>query len=148
MNNNTRSHLNLQEYPISDLLYCSHSVCQQSKIDLLSQQTSLIPMPTLQSISELAEEPKTCDRMAQLDIKSNGQLALIQIQTIPSQLPSLLILIELQHLSFDNPPTYVKIKEFFSLVFRSGNELYSWGNMDKELDPAKDHHLFNWSILA
>ncbi|CAF4605485.1 unnamed protein product, partial [Rotaria sp. Silwood2] len=62
-----------------------------SKIDLLSQQTSLIPMPTLQSISELAEEPKTCDRMAQLDIKSNGQLALIQIQTIPSQLRSLLI---------------------------------------------------------
>ncbi|CAF4297677.1 unnamed protein product [Rotaria sp. Silwood2] len=82
MNNNTRSHLNLQEYPISDLLYCSpshthsnsHSVCQQSKTDLLSQQTSLIPMPTLQSISELAEEPKTCDRMAQLDIKSNLQL--------------------------------------------------------------------------
>ncbi|CAF3197308.1 unnamed protein product [Rotaria sp. Silwood2] len=31
-------------------------------------------MPTLQSISELAEEQKTCDRMAQLDIKSNLQL--------------------------------------------------------------------------
>ncbi|CAF5038378.1 unnamed protein product, partial [Rotaria sp. Silwood1] len=52
----------------------SHSVCQQSKIDLLSQQTSLIPMPTLQSTSELAEEQKTCDHMAQLDIKSNLQL--------------------------------------------------------------------------
>ncbi|CAF4393768.1 unnamed protein product, partial [Rotaria sordida] len=37
--------------------------------------------------------------------RSDGQLALIQIQTIPSQLPSLLILIELQHLPFDNSPT-------------------------------------------
>ncbi|CAF1481136.1 unnamed protein product [Rotaria sordida] len=57
--------------------------------------------------------------------KSNGQLALIQIQTIPPRLPLLVILIELQHLSSNNLPTYVKIKEFFSLVFISGNKLYS-----------------------
>ncbi|CAF4803594.1 unnamed protein product, partial [Rotaria sp. Silwood2] len=80
--------------------------------------------------------------------RSDGQLALIQIQTIPSQLPSLLILIELQHLPFDNPPTYIKIKEFFSLVFRSGNQLYSWGDMDKELEPIQDSHLFNWPTTA
>ncbi|CAF3330489.1 unnamed protein product [Rotaria sp. Silwood2] len=60
--------------------------------------------------------------------KSNGQLALIQIQTKPSRLPLLVILIELQHL----PP----------------NNLSTYGNMDKELDPTTDSHLFNWPTLA
>ncbi|CAF4213281.1 unnamed protein product [Rotaria sordida] len=80
--------------------------------------------------------------------KSNAQLALIQIQTIPPRLPLLVILIELQHLSSNNLPTYVKIQEFFSLVFRSGNQLYSWGDMDKELEPIQDYHLFNWPTTA
>ncbi|CAF1172038.1 unnamed protein product [Rotaria sordida] len=39
--------------------------------------------------------------------KSNAQLALIQIQTIPPRLPLLVILIELQHLSSNNLPTYL-----------------------------------------
>ncbi|CAF5032196.1 unnamed protein product [Rotaria sp. Silwood1] len=80
--------------------------------------------------------------------KSNGQLALIQMQTISPQLPFLAILIELQHLPSNHLPTYVKIKEFFSLVFRSGNKLYSWDDMDKELEPIQDYHLFNWSLTA
>ncbi|CAF0963954.1 unnamed protein product [Rotaria sp. Silwood1] len=37
--------------------------------------------------------------------KSNGQLAFIQIQTIPPRLPLLVILIELQHLPPNNLPT-------------------------------------------
>jgi hypothetical protein len=80
--------------------------------------------------------------------KSNGQLALIQIQTIPPRLPSLVILIALAHLPSNDSSMYVKIKEFFNLIFRSGNELYSWGDMKTELDPAKDYYLFNWPILA
>ncbi|CAF2977863.1 unnamed protein product [Rotaria sp. Silwood2] len=80
--------------------------------------------------------------------RSNHQLALIQIQTIPSRLPLLVILIELQHLPTNNLPTYVKIKEFFSLVFRSGNKLYSWDDMNKELEPIQDYHLFNWPTTA
>ncbi|CAF4144676.1 unnamed protein product [Rotaria sordida] len=67
--------------------------------------------------------------------KSNGQLALIQIQTIPSQLPLLIILIELQHLPSNKLPT-------------SGNKLYSWGDMKKELEPMQDYHLLNWPTTA
>jgi hypothetical protein len=80
--------------------------------------------------------------------KSNGQLALIQIQNIPPRLPLLVILIELAYLPSNDSFMYVKIKEFFKLIFRSGNELYSWDDMNKELDPAKDYYLFNWPILA
>ncbi|CAF3729881.1 unnamed protein product [Rotaria socialis] len=80
--------------------------------------------------------------------KSNGQLALIQLQTIPSRLPSLVILIELAHLPSNDSHVCVKIKEFFELIFRSNNELYSWGDMIKELDPIKNSALFKWPTLA
>jgi hypothetical protein len=56
--------------------------------------------------------------------KSNGQLALILIQTIPPRLPLLVILIELAYLPSNDSFMYVKIKEFFNLIFGSGNELY------------------------
>ncbi|KAF9754357.1 hypothetical protein NGRA_3359, partial [Nosema granulosis] len=77
---------------------------------------------------------------------SNNQLALIQIHTIPRELPSLVILIELAQLPREESYTYVKITEMFQLIFRSKNELYSWGNMNVELKPVKD--LFTWLILG
>ncbi|CAF4533101.1 unnamed protein product [Rotaria sp. Silwood2] len=75
MNTTTRSHLKLQESHISDLLYCfpsrkrgdSHSVCKQSRIHLLSQQNSLITMPTSQSVLEPAEGKKSGDSMPSSD---------------------------------------------------------------------------------
>jgi hypothetical protein len=79
---------------------------------------------------------------------SNGQLALLQIPTIPPRLPLLVILIELAHLPPNDSHMYVKIKEFFELSFRSDDELYSWDDMNKELDPDKNYYLFNWSISS
>ncbi|CAF3739536.1 unnamed protein product [Rotaria socialis] len=80
--------------------------------------------------------------------KSNKKLALIQIQTIPDQLPSLVILLELAHLPPLESQLYTKIKHFFQLVFRSTNSLYSWGPLDKELLPAISYELFMWPIPA
>ena len=82
MNNSTRSHLSLQEYYISDLLYCppsrirsnSHSVCEQSRIHLLSQQNSLITMPTSRTASESFEEKKPGDSIPPSDGKLTLQL--------------------------------------------------------------------------
>ncbi|CAF4789026.1 unnamed protein product [Rotaria sp. Silwood2] len=63
--------------------------------------------------------------------RSTGNLALIQIQSIPRRLSAFVILIELEQLPSTNSHMYVKIKENFELIFRSGNELYSWGVMNK-----------------
>ena len=80
--------------------------------------------------------------------RSNGQLALIQVQAIPPRIPLLVILIELAHLPPNNSHVYAKIKKLFELIFRFGNKLYLWGDMSKELDPSKGYRLFNWPILA
>jgi len=82
MHNRTRSQLNLQERHISDLLYYTlyrtrsslQLVRQKAKSYSSSQPTLLTTMSTPQSTSELVEEQKTCDRMPQLEIKSNLQL--------------------------------------------------------------------------
>jgi hypothetical protein len=102
-------------------------------------------MPPMEEIKLSVNHVQECTQFT-IDTeseKSNGQLALIQIQTIPPRLPSLAILIELAHLPSNDSSMYVKIKEFFNLIFRSGNELYSWGDMKTELDPAKAYYLFN-----
>ena len=80
--------------------------------------------------------------------RSNGQLALIQVQDIPPRIPLLVILIELAHLPPNNSHVYAKIKKLFEMIFRFGNKLYLWGDMSKELDPSKGYRLFNWPILA
>ena len=78
--------------------------------------------------------------------KSNGELALIQIQTLPQRLPTFVILIELAHLPAEDSSKYMKIKNYFDLVFRLGNELYSWGDMENELCPIKYYNLIEWPL--
>ncbi|CAF4643185.1 unnamed protein product [Rotaria sp. Silwood2] len=90
----------------------------------------------------------TCKQYA-IDTESertNNQLSLIQINSIPIKPPSFVMLFELNHLPDRNSQKYESIHQLFQLIFRLGNEIYSWGNMEKELAPAKE--LFTWSIPA
>jgi hypothetical protein len=81
MSKHTRSHLNLQEYHISDLLYCSpsrilinsHPGFEQSGTHLLPQQNSLITMAASRKTSESGGDGKTDDGMPSLDSKSTLQ---------------------------------------------------------------------------
>ncbi|CAF4047437.1 unnamed protein product, partial [Rotaria sordida] len=59
--------------------------------------------------------------------KSTKQLALIQIQTIPQQLPFFVILL-------------------FELIFTFRNNIYSWGPLRKEIYPAIVYQWFEWPI--
>ena len=78
--------------------------------------------------------------------RTNNQLSLIQINSIPIEPPSFVILFELKHLPHRNSQKYENIHQLFQLIFRSGNEIYSWGKMEVELEPAK--HLYSWPIPA
>ena len=64
--------------------------------------------------------------------RSTNEVVLIQIETIPRELPIFIIIFELKHLSSDNSPSNVMIKNIFRLIFRPGNKLYSWGPIEKE----------------
>ncbi|CAF5112228.1 unnamed protein product [Rotaria sp. Silwood1] len=68
--------------------------------------------------------------------KSTEQLTLIQIQTIPQQLPFFVILVELAHLPLINSLIHLQIKQLFELIFKFRNNIYSWVPLRKEIYPA------------
>ena len=57
--------------------------------------------------------------------KSTHETVLIQIETIPKQLPKIVIILELAHLPSHESSRKVLVKKFLSLIFRSGNTLHS-----------------------
>jgi ribosomal protein L21 len=73
--------------------------------------------------------------------KSTKATALIQIETIPSELPKFIIILELTHLPSNDSSSKVLIKKLLQLIFRSGNTLYSWGNLAQELSKVEQEDL-------
>lgn len=78
--------------------------------------------------------------------RRTNELALIQVNTIPHSGKSWIMLIELNHLSTRNSSRYEKVFDLFRLIFREANEIYSWGDMAFELEPAKE--LLAWPIRS
>jgi hypothetical protein len=82
---------------------------------------------SIETMQMLIDHVQKCDEYT-LDTeskKSTGQLALIQIQTIPHQLPLFVILLELTYLPPIETSIDAMIKLFFQVIFKSGNNLYS-----------------------
>jgi hypothetical protein len=78
--------------------------------------------------------------------RRNNRLSLIQINSIPVEPKSIVMLFELNHFPYRNSQKYDNIYQIFRLIFRADNEIYSWGNMQVELERTKD--LFIWPIPA
>ena len=78
--------------------------------------------------------------------RDDNKLALIQINSIPINPPTIVILCELAQLPDHDSHKYKKICELFRLIFRSENEIYSWGDMRLEL--KQERNLLTWPIPA
>ncbi|CAF4781880.1 unnamed protein product, partial [Rotaria sp. Silwood2] len=84
---------------------------------------------TLEKIQLNVQHIKNC-RLFSIDTESDcftRELALIKIHTIPIELPSMVILIELHHLPSTDTLLFKAIYALVQLIFKSGNTLYSWG---------------------
>lgn len=103
---------------------------------------------SINTLHELLIHVQLCKQYS-IDTESerdNNKLSLIQINSIPSESKTFVLLFELNYLPDRQSEKYEKICELFRLIFRKNNEVYSWGNMEVELEPAKE--LFNWPIPA
>ncbi|CAF4150870.1 unnamed protein product [Rotaria sordida] len=78
--------------------------------------------------------------------KPTKQLALIQIQTIPQQLPFFVILVELVHLPPIHSLIHLQIKQLFELIFTFRNDMYYWEPLRKEIYPAIVYQWFEEPI--
>jgi hypothetical protein len=90
-------------------------------------------------------------RLYSIDTESSGRssnVSLIQIHTIPSVLPSYLLLVQLHHLPPINSLLFTKIQLIFQLLFSISNILYGWGNLKVELGHALKYSLFTFPMEA
>jgi hypothetical protein len=73
-------------------------------------------------------------------------LALIQIQSIPVELPGFLLLVQLGHLPPNDSLLFKKIQSLFEIIFDKSKKIYSWGPLHKELQYATQYSLFSFPI--
>ncbi|CAF1530564.1 unnamed protein product, partial [Rotaria sordida] len=105
---------------------------------------------TNDTISTLINHFESCYRYS-IDTESDRftyDLSLIQVHSIPQHLPSFIVLFEINHLPPSDSSLMGKIKLLFSLLFRLGNIIFSWGSMSDELKSAIQMNLFTWPVSA
>jgi hypothetical protein len=111
--------------------------------EIVYQITYINKYTTYDTMKLLIEHAEKCSEYT-IDTegeKSTNVTALIQIETIPSELPKFIIILELTHLPSNNSSSKVMIKKLLQLIFRSGNKLYSWGNLAQELSKVTQEDL-------
>lgn len=105
---------------------------------------------TLDTISTLINHFESCYRYS-IDTESDRftyDLSLIQVHTIPENLPAFIVLFELNHFPSSTSLLFDKIKSLFHLLFRLGNIIFSWGSMSMELRLAVHMNFFPWPPSA
>ncbi|CAF4232130.1 unnamed protein product [Rotaria sordida] len=85
----------------------------------------------------------TIDTEDQLVPKRPSIPALIQVEYVYEDNPSILLLIECMHLPERNEPTFIKIKQLCKIIFSMGHTIYSWGNLVSELEDFYQYNLFD-----
>ncbi|CAF1329628.1 unnamed protein product [Rotaria sordida] len=103
---------------------------------------------TTETMQKLIDHVRNCNEFTfdSEGEKSTKQLALIQIQTIPQQLPFFVILVECAHLPPINSLIHLRIKQLFELIFKFRDNIYSWKPLHKEIYPAIVYQWFEWHI--
>lgn len=105
------------------------------------------PIDLLDDLIDYAKVVKhyTIDTEAQSVPKRPSIPALIQIEYVYEDNPSILLLIECMHLPETNEPTFIKIKQLCKIIFSVEHTIYSWGNLVDELEDFYQYNLFDES---
>ncbi|CAF1947553.1 unnamed protein product [Rotaria magnacalcarata] len=120
-----------QQYSVFNLLTSFYEIIYVNKSTTTETMQKLIDH--VQHCHEFTFDTK--------DDRSSMQLALIQIQKIPRQLPCFVVLLELFHLPSHDTLIFVKIRQLFQLIFQSKNKLYSSGPLQLELYSTVNYEL-------
>ncbi|CAF1464395.1 unnamed protein product [Rotaria sordida] len=103
------------------------------------------PIDLLDDLIDYAKAVKhyTIDTEDQLVPKRPSIPALIQIEYVYDNNPSILLIIECMYLPEQNEPTFTKIKQLCKIIFSMGHTIYSWGNLANELEDFYQYNLFD-----
>ncbi|CAF4587733.1 unnamed protein product, partial [Didymodactylos carnosus] len=74
--------------------------------------------------------------------------ALLQIEAVISDQQSTIMLIEMAYLPPQSTILFDKIQQLCGIIFTTGNKLYGWGPLKKELSAFVKYRLFDYSRLS
>lgn len=85
----------------------------------------------------------TVDTEDQMRFRQESLGALIQIEFIYPNNPTIIILIETLHLPPQNSTLFGKISRLCKTIFKNGHRIYGWGKMKQEMNKMYRYNLFN-----
>ncbi|CAF4806356.1 unnamed protein product, partial [Rotaria sp. Silwood2] len=85
----------------------------------------------------------TFDTEDQLQPHQPSKSALLQIEYVYENNPSILLIIEMMHLPERNAPTFIKIKQLLKIIFSNNHTIYLWGGIKNELKHFYKFELFD-----
>ncbi|CAF4544063.1 unnamed protein product, partial [Didymodactylos carnosus] len=74
--------------------------------------------------------------------------ALLQIEAVISDQQSTITLIKMAYLPSQSTILFDKIQQLCGIIFTTGNKLYGWGPLKKELSAFVKYRLFDYSRLS
>ena len=105
---------------------------------------------SIESVVEIIDHCRECRRYS-MDTESDEHdytLSLLQVHSIPMNLPSIVLLINLKHLPSPHSLLFEQFATLFQILFRGSNTIYSWGSMERELAPLMGSPLLNAPMEA
>lgn len=85
----------------------------------------------------------TLDTEDQMRYRRESLGALLQIEFIDPNNPTIIILIETLHLPPQDSPSFKKISQLCKIIFTNGHRIYCWAEMKNELKKMYRYNLFN-----
>ncbi|CAF4486440.1 unnamed protein product, partial [Rotaria sp. Silwood2] len=121
-------------FEISSSMYRYYYINRETPNDILNDLIDYameVTHYTLDTEDQLQSPPK------------RSELALIQIEFIHENDPSILILIEAVHLPPEDSQTFKKINTLCRTIFSNNHCIYAWGDIKQELAKFYKYNLFN-----
>lgn len=103
------------------------------------------PIDIIDDLIDYANEitTYTVDTEDQMRLRQESLGALIQIEFIYPNKPTIIILIETLHLPPRNSTLFEKISRLCKTIFKKGHLIYGWGKITKEMNKMYRYKLFN-----
>ncbi|CAF0978074.1 unnamed protein product [Rotaria magnacalcarata] len=109
------------------------------------------PINVLEDLIDYAQEVHnyTIDTEDQLQPPPQpSKPALLQIEYVHKNDPSILLIIEMMHLPNRHERTFEKIKRLLKIIFSNNHNIYLWGNIEKELKHFHQFGLFDENDIS
>ena len=126
---------------------CSIFEPPQHRYFYINRETTIDTLDDLIEYAKLTQEYSIDTESQSRPPPQRPDPALLQIEFVHPDYPSIIVLIEMLHLPEQASISFMKIKELCQVIFSKGHVINSWGEVEEELEDFCRFHLFDQSNI-